>query len=606
MSASAKDIDQATISEICSYVEKRIGVHLGPRQHAMVQGRLRRRMFELQIATLQDYRSYLARNKREMEMLLSLLTTHYTYFFREFVQFEELEANLPALVRRAKERGSNRIDILSAGCSRGQEVYSLAMHLKKHLGEIAPGMDFRIHGTDVDPESVKVAANGVYKHDDIKAVPATYIDTHWARGTGEISAYVKAKKSIRDHCHFSVLNLLELKVLEGRKFDAIFCRNVFIYFTAEQVAAVTRELVRHLHSGGLLFVGLTESLHGAEVPFRSVGPSVYGRRDDFDADEKTVQIRAALPPKPVPNPLKVVCIDDSPSILTILQSVFGPDSGFQVVGVARNGDEGMEIIKKVRPDVVTLDIHMPVCDGIQFLRRFGKTAPPVVVVSSVSREDAGLAFESLQLGAADYVEKPALNNLEQRADELRAKLKSAYRGRHSPRLVTPVDVEFKRTLKIEHPEQCARILLFSLADQERCRALVAQLSASRVPLFLAIEGANSVLPEVSVRMATSTGLPFQICEAGVKGAHFLGDWQTCVTEVARRAFSGVSVLVLGEASEHAAKSLPDLKGAQLILEDLGEGRGTSAFTELASYVVPVTSFIYHSDEFLAGVKRAGS
>lgn len=605
MSAAAKSLDDALISEICAYVEKRIGVHLGPKQHAMVQGRLRRRMFELQVATLQDYKAYLAQNAREMDMLLSLLTTHYTYFFREFVQFEELEANLPALVQRAKERGSNRIDILSAGCSRGQEVYSLAMHLKKHLAEIAPGMDFRIFGTDVDPESVKVAANGVYKHDDIKTVPVTYIDTHWARGTKEISAYVKAKKSIRDHCQFGVLNLLELSALEGRKFDAIFCRNVFIYFTPEQVATVTSSLIRHLHPGGLLFVGLTESLHGLEVPFRSIGPSVYGRTDDFDPEERTREIRAALPPIPVPNPLKVVCIDDSPSILAILQSVFSADAGFEVVGVAKNGEEGMEVIRKARPDVVTLDIHMPVCDGIQFLKRFGQAAPPVVVVSSVSREDAGLAFESLQLGAADYVEKPALANLEQRADELRAKMKAAYRGRHAPRMITPVDLEFKRTLKIEHPEQCARIVLFSLPDQERCRSLVADLRQSKVPLFLGIEGASSVLPEVCSRMATASGLPFVACEAAAPGSHFVGDWQSCVAEVGRRGYSRVSVLVLGEASAHVAKTMPSLKGAQLILEDLGAGKGTESLAAVASYVVPVTSFVYHSDEFLAGLTKGG-
>lgn len=605
MGAAAKMTDEALIAEICAYVEKRIGVHFGTRQYPMVQGRLRRRMFELQLSTLQDYREYLSRNAREMDMLLSLLTTHYTYFFREFVQFEELEVNLPALVRRAKERGSNRIDILSAGCSRGQEVYSLAMHLKKHLAELAPGMDFRIFGTDVDPESVKVAANGVYKHDDIKSVPVTYMDTHWARGTKEISAYVKAKKSIRDHCQFSVLNLLELSALEGRKFDAIFCRNVFIYFTAEQVAAVSQALTRHLHEGGLLFLGLTESLHGMEVPFRSVGPSVYGRKLDFDPEERTVQIRAALPPAPVPNPLKVVCIDDSPSILAILQSVFVLDSGFSVVGVAKNGEEGMEVIRKAKPDVVTLDIHMPVCDGIEFLRRFGASVPPVVVVSSVSREDAGLAFESLQLGASDYVEKPALNNLEQRADELRAKLKAAYRGKHAPKVVTPVDLEFKRTLRIERPEACARVVLYSLADQNRCRDLVSQLKSSKVPLYLAVEGAGSVLPELCDRMTKATGANFRECTTGAEGNFLLGDWQACVAEVARRGFSRVSVLVLGEASAFAAKSLPALKGAQLVVEDLGGGNGTSSLSELASYVVPLTSFIYHSDEFLAGGRKGG-
>lgn len=598
MGAASKSLDDQVVREVCAIVEARIGVHFGDRQHSMVLGRLKRRLIELQISDLSEYRVYLNRTASEVEVLVSLLTTHYTYFFREFVQFEELEKNLPALVRSVQDRGAKRLDVLSAGCSRGQEVYSLAMHLSQHLPDVDPNMSFRIFGTDVDPESVKVAANGVYRHADIKAVPVSYLGDHWARGTKEISMFVKARKSIRDNCQFSVLNLLDLRALEGRKFDVIFCRNIFIYFTAEQVKAVTANLLHHLHPGGQIFLGLTESLHGLDLPLKSFGPSIYGRVSDQPPakENKVVRLPARLI---MPNPIRVVCIDDSPSILAILSSVFVKEEGFEVVGTAKNGEEGLRVIEQCKPDVVTLDIHMPVCDGIQFLKRYPKGQSPVVVVSSVSREDAGLAFESLQLGAFDYVEKPALNNLEQRADELKAKLKSAWRLRNSPPTLTTVDREFKKSMVISEPENCARVILFSLADLEKCQKLMTELKTSKVPVFVALEGAGNVIPGVCERLSREISCPVKPCASGENANFQLGEWQFVIGELAKRQPKRTSVMVIGEASRSSARMLPALAGAQLILEDLGDGRGTGALSEVATEVVPCTSFAYHSDEFLS-------
>ena len=111
------------------------------------------------------------------------------------------------------------------------------------------------------------------------------------------------------------------------------------------------------------------------------------------------------------NPLKVLCVDDSKIILSLLKKIFSGNDGFEVVGTAENGQEAEEFLKHNKVDVMTLDIHMPIMDGLSYLKKnYNQSHPPVVIVSSVSREDAFKAMEGLRLGASDYIEKPSLED----------------------------------------------------------------------------------------------------------------------------------------------------------------------------------------------------
>lgn len=354
MTNAARKID--TMSALISYVSnimgKKTGNTLGPDQRSMVENRLKGRMLELQLTTPDQYQIYLESNyDSESKFLVGLMTTHHTFFFREFVHFDYLKKALPDLVEDVQDRGDDTLYIWSSACSKGQEVYSLAMFLDHHLPFINSKIKYKILGSDIDPVSIKFAENGVYYRREIKEVPLSYLKGHWVRGKGEISEFVKAKNSIREHCEFQVMNLLDLESTGPKqKFDIILCRNVLIYFTPDKVNKIINSLKGKLYSSGQLITGVSESLVPTEFDLHLKGPNVYGLKDSISTKPRVV---AEVAPTSVKQPvIKVLCVDDSKSILKLLGRIFEGEE-FEVVAVASNGIEAHEALKKHDVDVMT-------------------------------------------------------------------------------------------------------------------------------------------------------------------------------------------------------------------------------------------------------------
>ncbi|MEO5969685.1 MAG: CheR family methyltransferase [Bdellovibrionia bacterium] len=408
------------IKAICTLVSAQTGVQLGQKELPMVRARLKKRALFLGYSVLEDYFAYFRKHtKSELTPLISLLTTHHTSFFREFQQFEHLSRSiLPELIVRVKSRSEKTVRVWSTGCSRGQEVYSLAMFLDFHLSQMAPELDFQILGTDVDEESIAIAKNGVYQSREIKEVPLIFLSNHWTRGTGAISEFVRVGRKLRSHCSFDTVNMLSLpNWSDQRRFDLVFCRNVFIYFSYPQIKVVASDLLKTLDPSGHLFIGIAESINGLGLDITPCGPSVYRFKNEMPATKSLAKQKHS-------GPIRVMCVDDSPTVQALMKLILRKDLGFEIVATANNGNEARQKLKLHKPDVITLDIHMPEEDGIEYLRRtFGPDHPPVVMVSSVSREDAILTLQAIELGASDYVEKPALDNLSERGEEIRMKLK---------------------------------------------------------------------------------------------------------------------------------------------------------------------------------------
>ena len=193
----------ASLDDVIKYVSDRIssitGVQLGAKQYTLVKSRLNKRLRELGVEGPVAYLEFLKKHESaEITALVSLLTTHHSFFFREFPHFEYLaKKGLQQICKEVRNQGRDTIRIWCAACSRGQEVYSLSMFLKYHLELLDSEMKFEILGTDISEECIEISKNGVYKWKEIKTIPSVYIGRHWARGTGDISAYVKAKASIR-------------------------------------------------------------------------------------------------------------------------------------------------------------------------------------------------------------------------------------------------------------------------------------------------------------------------------------------------------------------------------------------------------------------------
>lgn len=401
-------------------VSERTGNMVNKKQLNMIESILTKRALSLGLLDEASYINYFKKHQEEeIEHLISIFTTHHSFFFREFEQFEYLKSNiLPNLVEQIKNSGRKKIRIWSAACSNGQEAYSLFMYIDQYVKNNNFDLEIEVLGTDIDRVSVKFASNGVYTWDEVKEIPLLYLSKYWTRGTGEISKFAKLKESVRKHFIFKPLNLMETQTFQNLgKFDIIFCRNVLAYFKKSDIETISDAFAGTLNSEGYLFVGPSEILPRSPNGMIKKSPSIYGT-------EKTPNSDQILEKRKMP--VRVFCVDDSPSILKILEAILTTDNGFEIVATATNGAEAAKKIKDgLMFDIMTLDIHMPELDGIDYLEKHYTTAhPPIVVLASAARDSRDLALKALSLGAKDYIEKPGFNNLALRANEIRTKLKT--------------------------------------------------------------------------------------------------------------------------------------------------------------------------------------
>lgn len=611
---------------ISSEVSKIAGIQLGDKQKSMVESRLKNRMLELKIQSFQDYYVFFVNHEEtEIKSLVSLLTTHHTYFFREFSHFEYIEFKLmTTLISEARLRPDKTLKVWSAACSRGQEVYSLAMFFDEVLKRMAPDVKFKIFGSDIDPESVSIANNGVYPYENIKTIPLKYVGQNWVRGTGDISEFVKFKKPLKEQLSFSTVNLFDIKNLPFEKFDLILCRNVFIYFTQDQIKTITQNLMKYLNPQGYFFIGISESLHGLQLPVENKGPSIYSHpvaKNQSAQKVVTAPAQATLTKTPqsspasvtvppmammMPEKLKVLCVDDSSTILTLLKKILTAENGFEIVATASNGIEAAAALAKHKVDLMTLDIHMPEQTGIEYLQKnFQKNHPPVVMVTSVSRENSELALQALELGASDFIEKPSLQVLTERADEIRMKLKCAYTNKQLNNSQKDLQLtrEFKKMPSIKNPEKKARIIFMSLSDRERVISTLKEFDPrNQPPTYLLVEGSEGALEEIAKKISFQSGKKIEYKEAYESNKkvdqYFLCDFKKFYAPL-KNDFPGsqLSIMVYGDPSKDSIQKLSSWSGAQLLVEDRGQGVKTP-FAVRATDIVPATSFAYMSTEYL--------
>ncbi|MBY0413768.1 MAG: response regulator [Bdellovibrionales bacterium] len=610
----------ALIDKVSNVVHKISGNRLGEKQAYMVETRVKKRMMELGIKTAEEYIKYIDQNlDHESYILVGLITTHHTFFFREFPHFEILKNRLPELLAAVKKRGDKTLYVWSAACSRGHEVYSLAMFLDFNIPQIDPSMSFKILGTDIDGESVKIASNGVYHQNEIKEIPMNYLSTHWAKGTGDIAMYAKVKTQLKSKCEFKPGNLLKVsEAVKDQKFDVIFCRNVFIYFETSQIEMISKDLMARLQPHGVYFSGISEPLSGMKLDLHSIGPSAYIHKAAApvvvkpQAVSNVIPLKGAAPvavPAPVtyqPQILKVLCVDDSPSILTLLKKVLTAEHGFEVIGTAINGKDAMEKMKTLKPDLMTLDIHMPEMDGVTYLEKnHTKNHPPVMIISSASRADSDTAMRAFKFGASDYVEKPALTNLEERGEEIRTKLKSIAGSVARATVVSSFDKENQKTFSITSPEKKMRIMLGSLSDLGAFKGFINELDNSQPPTMIFFEGQGEILEGIvkeHQRDFKKDVILFESMDTKLEpNKIYFVDFKKFFGMIHKKyATYPTSIMAYGVTSAHAAKQVIDWKGVELLVEDLGEkGNAKHPLKAYASDVVPATSFAYMSCRYLS-------
>ncbi|MDB4942177.1 MAG: Chemotaxis protein methyltransferase CheR [Labilithrix sp.] len=268
-------LEPAEFDALRTVIRDVAGIQLGSNKQQLVLGRLAPRLRALGLSTFTEYLRHLERDRSgaEIRELVNCITTNKTSFFREPHHFELLRTKIvPELIARAQTTGNKRIRIWSAGCSTGQEPWSIAMTLADALGSLA-GWDIRILASDLDTNVLETAERATYDDLAVGEIPLPLRRKYLEVAPNGESRVVRP---LRDLVTFRRLNLVEPSTWTIRtRFDVVFCRNVAIYFDRDTQETVFRGLAAHLEPTGYLMSGHSENLHWLSSVLRAVGSTVH-------------------------------------------------------------------------------------------------------------------------------------------------------------------------------------------------------------------------------------------------------------------------------------------------------------------------------------------
>jgi chemotaxis protein methyltransferase CheR len=254
------------------------GIHLKEAKRELLKGRLAKRLRHYGYASFAQYYDRLKNNdpqRAELQEMINAVTTHKTSFFRESHHFDCLRQRLLIPANRDAAGGRRApIRIWSAGCSTGEEPYSIAMTVAASLDRI-DSWDVKILGTDVDTAVLEKARAAIYSRETVNDMPDDVVRRNFLSGHGEQAGFVVVKPAIRSLVRFGRVNLLEDPWPFRRKFDVIFCRNVMIYFDRDVQRFVLGRFAKSLKPGGLFFAGHSENLLGLADSFQPIGGTAY-------------------------------------------------------------------------------------------------------------------------------------------------------------------------------------------------------------------------------------------------------------------------------------------------------------------------------------------
>jgi chemotaxis protein methyltransferase CheR len=255
----------------------RTGIVVGDDKFDMFYARLSRRVRKL---GLKDFRAYCEavrqdRDGHEVLELVNAITTNLTAFFRENHHFEYLAGSVVKEHLQQHVR-AKPLRIWSAGCSTGEEPYSLSMSVLEALPGHRAG-DLEILATDIDSNVLDTAAKGVYRSERVDGISPPRLKRWFLRGKGNNAGSVKVKSEARRPIEFGQLNLMEDWRIEPG-LDVIFCRNVIIYFGKEDKRRLADQYANVLRDGGYLFIGHSESLFKISDRFELIGNTIYRKR----------------------------------------------------------------------------------------------------------------------------------------------------------------------------------------------------------------------------------------------------------------------------------------------------------------------------------------
>lgn len=481
---------------VFSLIERVTGTcQRGDYRREVLASNVERRIRYIGAKSLKGYLSHAMQDAVERELLVSALTIHTTSWFREFPHFEKLAAGVR---QKVTEQKLTSIHILCAGCSTGEEAYSVALMLENIRHQV-PGFEYHVHGVDIDPISVAHASRGVYGSVAFSLIPEEY-KRFCDVGQGRKSGFFAPNKEVRKRCSFEVDDLRT--IAQGRRdaFEFIFCRNVLIYFNSADVPSLVTGLLSTLKVDGALFLGHSEGVDAGKYGLRFLGDSTYVKRRGFGDSARTKE-----------SACRVLVVDDSPTARKAIERSL-EKGGLTAFSVA-SAEEASEFLEKHTVDVITLDVTMPGLDGPTWLnsRRLAGLGVPVVIVSESGATQAVSILGALENGAQDYIEKSAVSS-DDFADRVAAISKS-YRPRVYGAHVTQPTSAARGGVR----RDCPDVILVgaSTGGTEAVMCLLESMPSKCPPILLVQHISAYFARAFAQRVAQNSKLTLGVCADGV-------------------------------------------------------------------------------------------
>lgn len=265
-------ITDREFNQLSAYIKANYGIYLKHEKTTLVIGRLQNVLLKHGFKSFSEYYNYLLEDNSGMAVstLLDKITTNHTFFMREADHFTYLkEVVLPFVISTAKDRD---LRIWCAGCSSGEEPYTLAMIIDEFLGKDKFFWDAKILATDISTKVLDQAKKGVYSNKEIDTLPFKWKQDYIKKLDSENSIFTDR---IRNQVIFRKFNLMEKTFPFKKKFNIIFCRNVMIYFDDPTKNILVNKYYDMLETGGYLFIGHSESLNREKTKFSYIQPAIY-------------------------------------------------------------------------------------------------------------------------------------------------------------------------------------------------------------------------------------------------------------------------------------------------------------------------------------------
>ena len=264
-------ISDHEFKQLASYIKNNYGIDLKDEKRAMIEGRLGKILLQNRISNFSDYLDYVFsdRTGEAVSTLINKITTNHTYFMREPSHFFFMRDKvLPELKKSVKNKD---LRIWSAGCSTGEEPYTIAFIIDEFFGMEKALWDAKILATDISARVLKEAVKGVYSGEKVASLPPEWLKKYFIKHE---SGY-EVTDRIKNEVIFRKFNLMDRTLPFKKKFHVIFCRNVMIYFDKQTKIELVKKFYDVMEYGAYLFIGHSESLYGEETALKYIMPSVY-------------------------------------------------------------------------------------------------------------------------------------------------------------------------------------------------------------------------------------------------------------------------------------------------------------------------------------------